>query len=134
LPVFIRRKENLAQINQTIHSLHCTSSYWVILQYRMCGFIDVPRQLQNINNTCHHLARNLNDDYEKQGSVCSSLKAMFYATRPADHDRQKRHFKLWLFCGSESNVTDRDGPDICWSDWSCVNFRNEYINHGASLG
>jgi hypothetical protein len=65
----------------------------------MCGCCYVPKQLQNINNRCHHLARNLNDAYEKQGSVCSNLMAMFYATFPADHGRQNRHFKLWLFVG-----------------------------------
>ena len=69
--------------------LHCISSHCDILQYRMCGFTIVPRQLQNINNRCHHLARNLNDAYEKQGSVRSGLTAMFYATHPADHGKGK---------------------------------------------
>jgi len=63
----------------------------------MCGFSDVPRQLQNINNRCHHLARNLNDAYEKQGSVCSNLTAMLHATLPADHGADKTDV---LNCGS----------------------------------
>jgi len=43
----------------------------------MCGFSDVSRQLRNINNRCHHLARNLNDAYEKQGSVCYTQRRCF---------------------------------------------------------